>query len=410
MTKLSIAAALLLAFPLLAGSAAASLVPPAGPILGLSQPQPPESPFADPVFGEPVTCNGVERRMVLLNPRPVIGEPVHLRLLLRNDGSVAKPEFMASMAYGNDLRIFVTPPAAGGLRPYEYLGYPMGSGQPTAVLEMLGIERYRLDFRMSYDAETVTGAAFDVAGVYRLDVVLNCRTPNGRPEPMRLGTFTLEVGVPDGEDRRAMDLLDDLHCFQAIQLLTSVLPNQRPLLGDGRADKFARVVESLPKARLRPYAMLVLADHLIRQGDARGALLLYDQLRRDYPWHPLAETVLFYRLQIAQREGDEALVWRYFNDIWTDPQATALLYPKNNVWDRHVKPRLREVEIGTQWMIQATPGPDPERVPRPGEQGPRIVLSEEVQQMLGLPEVLNPEDFGRLLEADQSLRRTGRAR
>lgn len=337
-------------------------------------------------MGEATRCNRIERQVALLTPRVVVGEPVIFRLLLHCETPGQQTEFLANLSFGNDIRIRVEPPAHTRIRPYEYLGIPRGTAGPTATLDMEGIPFYRFDFRMAFDGETVTGAAFDIPGTYRIDFVHNCVTHDEPPRQMMMGTFELEVLPAEGEDARALELLDDLDSFRALHLHNSRGIDRSPLLDAHRASRFERLFRELPGARIRPHAGFVLADHYLREERVDEAMEVYSALLEDYPDTPFAETAMFLMAQTAgtyrSREEARALYHR----AWSHPSATQLIHPRSSSYTLYVEPFFEALEPAqTQWVLFERPAPDPESESEVEPEEPRIYLADEVQEMLGLP-------------------------
>src|SRR5690606_8300538 len=103
------------------------------------------------------------------------------------------------------------------------------SNVPTAVIELQWPEPVRFDFRMAWDQETVTGAAFDTPGEYVLRIGHTCRLKDAPPQKLLMGDFKITVLPPEGDDRKALDILDEFHIFKAFQIRSSHLANAEPV-------------------------------------------------------------------------------------------------------------------------------------------------------------------------------------
>lgn len=367
----------------------------AAPIHGIMPDAP--APFTGVIEGEAVECGDIERKITLITPRVVVGEPVLLRLAIRNKEPRISREFMANMTFGNDIRIRVTPEPRTRIRPYEYLGIPRGATGATATLDMQGVPFYRFDFRMAFDGETVSGAAFDTPGTYRLEVSHNCLLGGGNVERLFMGTFDVVVERAEGDDARALELLNDLRAFRALQLHAARDIDRSTLVTEPLMQRFKRLVEEFPNARVRPHAAFVLADYHLLQRDFEKCIEVLELIMRDYPETPHEEQAAFQLLPLYRFHRPDTAARDLYHFLWSHPVYTQLLHPENDNFTRYITPWTRTVaNVGSQWMIFPQPGPDPEV----GEtvEGPTVILPEGLQRAFGLPEVITPEIYRQLLE------------
>ncbi len=372
------------------GAEASPLLPPALPHSGLGETvryHGPESPEQKPLFGPPVVYAGVERQIVVLNPEIVVGEPLHVRLLLRATEPETRPQFMARLAWGTDIRAFLIPPDSN--RPYEFLGQRLGSNVPMGAVEFEDFTNMRLDFRMAMDRDAVTGAAFEIPGTYQMRVLHTGHGRGGSRQEFRLGDFEITVRQPEGDDARALEILDDYRVFELFQIRSTFHGSGRQIATEAHLEMLERLVEEVPSAALRPHAMVILAEHNRRIRDLERAYELYDRVAEEYAGSPLAEEATMARLRTTMAHEDLSESRRVFAQAWSDPRLTQLAYPNSPHWNMFVKNLLPE-ERGTQWMVFEKPGPDPEME---HENGPRMVFSEEVQQMWGLPAEMEGSRF-----------------
>lgn len=368
------------------------LLPAAAPIIGVRGGE--GTSYATPQVGPAAECDGIVRQFVLMNPDIVAGEPVLLRLLLRSTTPETRREFQARMAFGTDVRVYVFPPE--GQSPYEYLGLEQGSVVPNGILEMAGFEFFRFDFRIAVDKNTITGAAFEVPGQYKLRVELACIEAGKQMGTLDMGTFTLTVKEPQGQDAVALDILsEDFTVFEYIQLRTPSYPGGRDPMDANQLRLLERVLKDAPDSAVAPHVRIVMADYYMRQDDFDQAQQMLNTVQEEWSNTPLYDEALFTELRMGYVMQDQEKALATFNRVWGDPIATQVVFPKSPHWSTFVAPHLKE-DVGTQWMIQEKPGPDPTAIG--GQGGPTIQLDPEVQQMFGLPPELSAEEFNRALQ------------
>ncbi len=335
--------------------AAAPLLPPAAPRTGILPS--PDSHYTNPQAGATNECANVERQFLLLNTEIVSGEPVEFRLLLKALEQGTGTEFIARLTIGTDIKFVIIPPVG---QPYEYEGAGSGDTVPTAVLQMDEVEYFRYDFRLAMDRESISGAAFDMPGDYRIRVFLSCNKKNAEAVQMDMGTFTLNVAQPSGDDLKAFNILStDYEVFEPIH--TRALLDRRgepsSTLKEKHRRLLQRVVDEAPSARLVPQALFVLALDSYFDGDIDKGNLLLDRVRSEYRDTPYYEEALFQQLKMAMTSGDEEATALAFRRIWQDPIASQLVYPNSNYWNFFVS--ATRTDSGTQWMIFEEPGEDP---------------------------------------------------
>ncbi len=347
----------------------------------------PDSQEQTPLYGRPVVCEDVERQMVVLNPEIVVGEPLHLRLLLRAHRPELEPQFVGQLAWGTGIRALLIPP--NSQRSYEYLGQRLGSNVPMGSVTFDRFTTMRLDFRMAMDRETVTGAAFDVPGTYQMRILHKCHGSEGWEEEVQLGDFRITVREAEEDDARALEILDDYSIFEFFQM-RSTFRGDRRVASEEQVGMLRRLVEEAPDAALRPHAMIILAEHHRRSHEPEQAKELYGRVMEEYSGSPVAEEAAMARLRVSMAFSEPAEAARDFARVWADSSLTQLVYPGSPHWQMFVQEHLPE-RSGTQWMVFDGPGPDPEMAREDG--GPRVVFSEEVQEMWGLPEEYEGESL-----------------
>jgi hypothetical protein len=379
-------AALMLAPALIGGTVHAGLLPPAAngaAIPGNGQ----GTHYATPVFGPVQACADIERQLIILNPSLVVGEPLHARLVLRPMPTVPKATFTAQMVLGGDLRVYVFPP--GRVPPYQYMGTNIGTTVPALSIELEGMSQTRLDLRFAFDRDTVSGALFDLPGTYRLRITLGCQEAQGERRELEMGTFAIEVTPGGPADTAALEVLEgNLDAFRLLNERITVNARGESTMTPAIQQAFEEVVAKHREARLRPHCMVLLADHISRHDQRRGFALL-DQLEKEYPNTPFVQEAIIIRHRILGTTNDVAAIRSQYLRFWTDPTMTMLVQPKSPYYTEFIEPHMPKT--GTQWMLFEGPGPDP--IGTGTDEGIRIALSEEVQELLGLPEFVTPEQL-----------------
>ena len=229
---------------------------PAASPLGIMKGRTPAQ-FAEPQLGPATECGNIRRQFAVMNPVIVRGEPLIVRMLLEVIDPDDKAEFQAQLNFGADLKAVIYPPEG---QPYEFLGRQLGTNIPTSVVQMNDFERFRMDVRLAMDSETISGSAFDIEGEYRIRFILMCSEEKELPRPQEMGVFNVKVLPAEGDDAKALEILDDYTIFEALQANTAVY-GRRELLSEENVRQLSRLVSEAPKAALRPYAMMLLADY-----------------------------------------------------------------------------------------------------------------------------------------------------
>lgn len=377
-------------------SRADGLLPPALAPLGINTTT--LERYKSPVYTESVECNGITRQIAVLNTNVVTGEPVLFRMMVTNRNPIISREFMANMSFGNDVRVVVYPARQLRIPRYEYVGIPRGTTGATASLDMEGIGMYRFDFRMAFDQDTISGAAFDIPGQYRLEFIHNCLASeaSGR-RPMNMGTVDIIVEAAKGQDARAAELLNEPQAYRAIQLHAARDLDRSLLLTPPVVERFRRIVEELPEARVRPHVAITLADYYLLNRHHDECIAMLELVRRDYPGTPHDEMAAYQLLPLYRAHRSFEKARDLYHSMWTDPALTQLINPNNDNFVRFVSPWLADLKTpGTQWMLFPEPGPDPQLGEE--EEGPTLIVPEELQRALGVPGVITPDVRRQLLE------------
>ncbi|MCC5875465.1 MAG: bacterial transcriptional activator domain-containing protein [Candidatus Sumerlaeia bacterium] len=354
--------------------------------------------YKAPVFTETVQCNGIDRQIAVLNTELVTGEPVLFRMIVTNSNPRMSREFMANMSFGNDVRVIVYPARQLRIPQYEYVGIPRGATGATASLDMEGIGMYRFDFRMAFDQDTVSGASFDIPGQYRLEFIHNCISAEASARrTMNLGTVDITVRAAEGQDARAAELLNDPRAYRALQLHAARDLDRTTLLTPPVVERFRRIVEELPEARVRPHVAITLADHYLLNRNHDECIALLELIRRDYPGTPHDEMAAYQLLPLYRGHRSVDKARELYHSMWADASLTQLLNPNNDNFVRYVTPWLSKLSTpGTQWMLFPKPGPDP--MLGEEEEGPTLIVPEELQRALGVPGVITPDVHRQLMQ------------
>ena len=335
-----------------------------------------------PVIGPRVRCGPVYLQVLLLTPTITAGEPVTFRLLIsKPEGALGRVEFRSRLAFATDIRVYVIPQGRG--RPYEYVGNAQGSNVPQGVIGLDKFDLYRIDYRMAMDKETVTGAAFDEPGTYTLRIMHNSTPEKEHEEFLALGDYTLIVKPAEGDDKKALDFVQDPRLFECFQSLGARYALGSRLIDDNQAKSLQRIVDQAPKAVLRPYAMQVLADfaRLVKSDKAKASDIAR-QIIEEYPGTLVADDAAFDRLRLAVDTDKEKNGFDIFRTVWRDPIQHQLVYPDSLNWKRFVSPFEKPMQA-TQWMVfDRAPAQDPEMVATGNAGGPTLTLTPEAMEDL----------------------------
>lgn len=344
------------------------------------------NPAISPIIAE---CAEVDRQLVLLNPVITQGEPAMLRLALRPRIGEKSPKFNAQLVFGGGLRVVVQPP--GRIPPYSYRANARGTAVPAISMELLGVPVTRCDLIMASDTETVSGAAFEVPGNYRLRFSLECVEENQPTEQQELGDFTLLVKPAQGEDATALKLMEsEYNAFVPLQDRVARMASGREIATPAQIAIYEKIHRELPKAALRPHCMLLLADWYAGTKGLDAGIAVLDAVEKEYANTPMAQEAVIMKHRMLLAEDATRARANYLR-MWADPTMTSLLLPRSEFFQSIMAPYV--YEIGTQWMLFQEPGPDPTGTGT--DPGIRIALSEEVQAMTGLPEFVTPDQLSK---------------
>jgi len=293
--------------------------------------------FASPQLGPEVTCGGVSRQFAVLNPNAVPTEPIILRFILRAPLNPTElPRIATQFTIGGDIRILIVPPNGPA---YEFKGTGTGGTAPTGNLTMLGFGYHHTDMRLAMDQQTVTGAAFEFPGLYRVRVGMRCYTNTGSDyQPM--GDFTITIGAGRPEDKVAVDILNDFKIFQFFQTRVTHSAEGRPLISPIQLQALERLEIQCPKSVLRPHTMLILADFYARRDSLAKAIATYEAIRREYPDTPFAGDALFQQLSLHEVEYADEKARALFDIAWQSPSMTLSILPGSPGWKRYAAPHL----------------------------------------------------------------------
>lgn len=315
---------------------------------------------SDQPFSAGFLFDQIHRSMRLLNPNPVVGEPLIFEVRL--EGRPGKGAFVAEFAQplkiGHDLKIVVYPEAG---RPYEY-DPTKGSWAmvPNVGVRLRDREASSILISAGYDPDSVSGAIFDAAGRYGLAVVMECRgtvEPGIRSE--EIGRFRVNVRMPQhGEtDLHALNTLlslRDPNIFQSLHNLQLTSEAHRPYVES--------IVNQFPEARLRPYAMLVLANSAyyitIRDKDfdprhLEEATRLYEAFTNEYPTNPYFGTAMLRLVECFHRTGQKQRSRELALRMYRDPRLTYLIHPASEAYQRLFGLPLPPVD--GSWMLYEDP-------------------------------------------------------
>jgi hypothetical protein len=360
------------------------------------RPAPKGSSYTNPQPGPVQECAGINRQFYLMNPTVVEGEPVLFRLVLQAIDPKTKPEFQGRMILGTDTQVHVFPPPESGIVPYSFLGLNLGSVLPNSVLKFDGFTKYRHDFYLSVDKETISGAAFEFPGTYHLKVLMNCYYQGAPMGQLAMGTFVLEVKEAKDDDLMANEILsDDYTLFEYVQLRGASYPNLRDPMTEDQTKLLLQLIEKCPKAAIRPHAMILMASYYLHQKQPDKALELDKQIQSEYQDIPIYDEARFDEMAVHLTYRDDDKAFDIFNKIWADPYSTQIAYPGSSHYNKWIVPRLPKGDY-TQWMITDADSPDPEMTKEQAP-GQMLNLSPEIQAQLGLSGTVTLEDFNEAL-------------
>ena len=216
------------------------------------------------------------------------------------------------------------------------------------------------------------------------------------PTLVPLGVFDIVVSPAEGQDRRALELLNDLKAFRAIHLHSPRDIDRSQLLDARLLERFQRVLTDLPEARLRVHAAFVLHEHYLVEGETEKALEMLEMIRREYEGTPHQEVATFQLVQLLRIYGREERARTLYHEMWADPVGTQSILPQSENYRRFIQGYVARLpKPGSQWMLFPEPGPDPALAE--AEEGPAFIIPEDLQQALGLPPVLTTEIYNQIM-------------
>lgn len=317
--------------PLLAGLIAAALAAaaPAGasiPLDSLSAAAPPpglpprRQPVIDPFPGASewrilAPCGETPARVRVLNPRPVLGEPVLLEFQyfttrLNSEGKLF--ELFPFSTFGRDMSLLVAPPRG---RPFAYI--PRDPSIGATGVRAAQIQRgQRLTIRIPilYDGDSVSFAVFEAPGEHRLVLQFNCSDAVRLDEQPRRSPpieFVVDAQAPEGDDLVAWGILRDTGAFDSLHSLRLRDPAHLPLI--------ERVVEEAPLAAVRPFCLALLVAEARREGRDADAEALALRFLEDHPRHIHSRTAYLALLDIREGTGRRDEAFEVVEALWSDP-------------------------------------------------------------------------------------------
>ena len=266
-------------------------------------------------------CGFTIGRVRVLNPAPVVGEPLILDFHYWVPPTAPEDEvFPISPAgtFGRDLLVQVRPP--NGL-PFTYVPRPLGQ-VPAGGREGQLLRGQSLAVRVpaAYDPDSTSYALLESPGPHQLRVQVACGARlSGTGQPAASPPALLEVNVrpAQGDDLVAWNILAGTGAYDSIHSLSVRDPAHAALL--------ERVVKEAPGAAVRPFCIAALANYsrnlpdLPEEQRAQMTLTFCQLLLRDYPRHVLSRTALALMLSTQERLGLEELAWDTFRTLWNDP-------------------------------------------------------------------------------------------
>lgn len=314
------------------------------------------NPASAPQYLDAVRCNGVLRRARLLTPSASQGEPLLIELQVEGDAKGRPAEFTGALTLGSDFRAVVVPDQSLGIAPFEVKDPLIRRNQRvgTSLEYDQRVSRVQI---LAYDHDSLSGALSDTAGAYRMATALYCfEDADGATATYQdLGVFSYDVTPASGDDKKALEWIEDPEVFLSLQNLALLDPSHRGPL--------ERIAQETPAAALRPYALLTLA-----MGDLAAAVRAseeevksyvasaVEQLRRftfDYPSHPLAYTAYSKLIDALVSSGDTQAAREVYIRMRRDPYLAQNLTERNILTQFFMGDPRTEVE--RDWMVFAEP-------------------------------------------------------
>jgi hypothetical protein len=275
--------------------------------------------FENPESGPWRDCDGIRRRVTVLNTGLVRGSSVRMRLELEGMGENgdAPAEFSGRLVFGVDIKVLVAPP---GGKPFEYVPINTGEIVPNTIFKLKKNERIRVDRELLMDSESVSGALFETPGTYRLQIILQC--PDAEKKnilPLDMGVFTVNVYAGGGDDVAFFDEMSkDPGLFRVLTTLNNASPAQIRAI--------EKIINTAPQANMRPnllFAMSILAAPT--RDDAVKAFPYLDAVLEVYPNHPVWEDALLRMIDLRLQRGEMKAAREYFYKAWQHPSVMTRL-------------------------------------------------------------------------------------
>lgn len=284
-----------------------------------------------PEFPEGPMCDVTIRSARPASQQIVLGEPLVIEVRLKG-ASLGEPQpHSFSTRLGQDIRVYVTPEnrrLGGTAEIAPHRGSPLGA--LNSVTLKLG---QVLDFPIicAHDPNTRSGAAFDAPGRYLVQVRMNCpkkdvKTGNYWEDA---GIFVIEVLPPaeGSDDKTAWELMTPYDSYTALQ---SLIVSKREHLAI-----LEKIVATAPKARIRPFALMALAqtsyaDYAVDPKQLDRCVAFLTMLLDNHPDSILATQAAELLVDALLAKGDETAAHTAFVDrIWTDPRTMRDMLPGN---------------------------------------------------------------------------------
>lgn len=316
-----------------------------------------------------VTCNGLERQIYVLNPDLEVGEPLGIRMVVRKPDDLASAEFIFQASMQTDIRILLIPPSG---QPYRYQGVNTGTTISTSTRKLDDTLRFtRVDSWLVSDPESLTGAAFDLVGTYRMRVEINCREKGAQEAFQHMGDFEITVSEATGDNAKALEILDDYRIYEALQIQQTRIGGEQRY-SDEQIAKIEHVIEEAPNAGIQPHAQMTMFNHYAVTGRGPEAILLAGELQSQHPGTPYYELGFFLKLAALARVPGSLEAWKHFRRGWQDPLISSRIEPDSKLWGTFVAP-FKGRPPNNQWMILEKPNDTPPEI----ERGPQIRLAED---------------------------------
>ena len=280
---------------------------------------PPPYGFDKPESGPWRDCDGIRRRVTVLNTGLVRGSSVRLRLELEGTGEKGDEpaEFAGRLVFGVDIKVLVQPPAG---KPFEYVPVNTGEIVPNTIFKLKKNERIRVDREMLMDADSVSGALFETPGTYRFQVILQC--PDAEKKnilPLDMGVFSVNVYAGGGDD---VVLFNELAKDPELYRVLTTLNNARP----DQIQAIQRIIDTAPKATMRPNLLIAMSVLKAPTYDESANAFPYlEAILKVYPNHPVWEDALLRMIDIRLQRGEYKIAREYFYTAWQNPSVMTRL-------------------------------------------------------------------------------------